>query len=182
MSLESCIVSRDRGVAAVFEHHGQWYGVALPSEDSTKFEVVVDRALQPVESAYLREKTLGAVGGKVEAGESPELALQREVMSELAELLQVNETELNQRLWSQLLWAPLQPCTEFSVAQFKQCAEGGENVPRGWFEVMATVILLTDAVFVELQPVLQALTPQQSQTFRPFLNALCQQLSKQVAE
>lgn len=167
---------KDTGVAAFFSFEGKMYGIPMQSDDSNKFEIVINKAFVPLSFGYLKDKSVGLIGGAVEMSkknkrmETLEEALRREIIEELSETLKRfgDHEELPDLSWSQ----PME-VENFTVVQTKQDKVlVSENEIRGIFKIFISEIKLTQEQFTRLRPILKELNVDNVEKLRPFLAEL----------
>ncbi len=144
----------------------------MQMEDSNKFETVINKALQPLHFGYLREKKIGLVGGKVEAGESIDEALQREIASELAEVLGESVEEVEHDILPNLHWSTPESINDFLVVQSTQTDLQADAEFRGLFELNVSEIKLDSEMYQQLQHILKPISLENTESLRPYLAEL----------
>jgi hypothetical protein len=169
--LESIDV-KHHGVVAILRYNGIFYGIPLQNEDILKFEVAVCTENQTFQSGYLKTSKLGLIGGKIERGETPKEAIEREIISELAEPLNLSEVFVRSNILPHLCLNELREIDDFLVIQATQTSMDEECRPRGIFKIFVTYVDLDDYAYEQVSKILHPINENTLSEFRPYVSAL----------
>lgn len=161
-----------QAVAACFSYEGALFGIPVQQEDQTKFEAVFTGDGEISSSRYLRDTSIGILGGQVEEDESFEEALVREITSELAEALNKPEDFVRDVILPKCDIGALRQVENFLVLQAVQDDQTKDHTPRGMFEVSISIVALSDEGYVLLANSLRRIGAESEETLRPFVREL----------
>ena len=169
-NLENQNNQKRQGVVAYFKHQDKVYGIKPLVENDGKFEVILDNSLKlhnTKESpyGYLKEQSVGLIGGGAKSNEPLPQALAREMEKELRDLGITDKEKIDEV--TALIPDKLTEIENFKVLQATQANLNNEAKFRGLFKVHYAQIPLNQNMFEYLKPFLVDLESVDQKKLRP---------------